>query len=320
MAIGRRRLLILRALGIGDLLTAVPAIRALARAFPEHERALAAPESLRPLIELVDSETGEAAVDRIVDAYELGPLAPAAERPDVAVNLHGRGPQSHRLLLAQRPRQTLWFESEHVPESAGSPRWRAGEHEVDRWSRLLSDSGLSCRPDWLALRPPSGEAPGGARGATVLHPGAASAARRWPAERFAEVARAERERGYRVVITGANEDAVAAREIGRLAGLPATSVLAGRTDLGDLSRVIAAAGRVVCGDTGVAHLATAFGTPSVVLFGPCPPAEWGPPPARAQHRALWAGRRGDPHGDRPHAGLLRITPAEVIRALDRLTP
>ena len=70
--------------------------------------------------------------------------------------------------------------------------------------------------------------------------------------------------------------------------------------------------RVLCGDTGLAHLATAFGVPSVVLFGPTPPAEWGPPPERAQHVALHRGGRGDPHADTPDPGLLAITVADVL--------
>jgi ADP-heptose:LPS heptosyltransferase len=65
----------------------------------------------------------------------------------------------------------------------------------------------------------------------------------------------------------------------------------------------------------VAHLATALGTPSLVLFGPTDPAEWGPPPERARHQVLWAGRRGDPHGLRPDPGLLEIAPEDVLEAL-----
>ena len=57
--------------------------------------------------------------------------------------------------------------------------------------------------------------------------------------------------------------------------------MAGRTDVVQLAALIARAGRVLCGDTGVAHLAPAFGIPSVVLFGPVPPSEWGPPPGLA---------------------------------------
>jgi hypothetical protein len=56
----------------------------------------------------------------------------------------------------------------------------------------------------------------------------------------------------------------------------------------------------------------------VVLFGPTPPSEWGPPSADGRHRALWTGRRGDPHAEEPHSGLLEIPPAQVVRELERL--
>jgi ADP-heptose:LPS heptosyltransferase len=89
-------------------------------------------------------------------------------------------------------------------------------------------------------------------------------------------------------------------------------------DIGALARLVAGAGRVACADTGVAHLATALRVPSVVLFGPTPPAEWGPPPERPSHRVLWAGRRGDPNGAEPDPGLLAIEPAAVSAELAAL--
>jgi ADP-heptose:LPS heptosyltransferase/uncharacterized protein YjbJ (UPF0337 family) len=148
----------------------------------------------------------------------------------------------------------------------------------------------------------------------VIHPGAASAARRWPAERWAAVARAEAADGRAVAVTGSAQELALAETVARGAGRRAL-VLAGRTDLLGLAATVAAAGTVVCGDTGVAHLATAFGVPSVLIFGPTPPDEWGPPPGRTRHRVLWAGRRGDPHAQRPDAGLLEITVDEVLEAL-----
>ena len=45
----RRRLLVLRNLGLGDFLTGIPSLRGLRRAFPEHELVLVAPEALREL-------------------------------------------------------------------------------------------------------------------------------------------------------------------------------------------------------------------------------------------------------------------------------
>jgi ADP-heptose:LPS heptosyltransferase len=95
-------------------------------------------------------------------------------------------------------------------------------------------------------------------------------------------------------------------------------VLAGRTDLPALAALVADASLVVCADTGVGHLATAYGTPSVVLFGPVAPARWGPPPQRPQHVTLWSGTTGDPFAAAPDPGLVRITAAAVRAAAEGL--
>jgi ADP-heptose:LPS heptosyltransferase len=304
--------LALRALGLGDLLTAVPALRGLASAYPAHRCILAAPAQLAPLAGLIGWE--------VAPAGELEPLPESLYGADVAANLHGRGPQSHRLLAAARPARAIWFEHREVPESAGSPAWLAGEHEVGRWCRLLIESGIPADTGDLRLDPPPGAPPPGTPGATLIHPGAASAARRWPAENFAAVARAEAGAGRRVVVTGSRAELPLALEVAGRAGLSSRVVLAGETDLTDLARAVAAAGRVVCGDTGIAHLATAFRTPSVLVFGPTSPAEWGPPPDAGRHRVLWAGRTGDPHDERPDPGLLEIGVDDALEALGGLGP
>jgi ADP-heptose:LPS heptosyltransferase len=309
---GRPTLLVLRALGLGDLLTAVPAYRALARAFPHHRRLLAAPPTLSPLLSAIGC------FDGLLPSRPLQSLVGRIAPPDVAVNLHGAGPQSHHLLLACRPRRLVAFAHARVPETAALPGWRAGEHETRRWCRLLDDVGIAADPTDLDLAPPRRAAPPVAVGATVVHPGAASEARRWPAERWSAVIRAEHAAGRRVVLTGGPHEVALVNRIARAAEVPAYRVLAGRTDVTALAAVVAAADRVVCGDTGVAHLATAFGTPSVVLFGPTPPAEWGPPADRPWHRALWHGGAGDPHATTPDAGLLAIGLREVVDALATL--
>jgi ADP-heptose:LPS heptosyltransferase len=307
-------LVVLRALGLGDLLTSAPALRALARTFPGHRRVLAAPAPLAPLARLITVE-GRPAVAALADTRPLGPLPEALHSADVAVNLHGRGPQSHRLLLAAQPGRLIAFASDEAGVSG--PRWRAGEHEVERWCRLLSESGIPADPAELAIDRPRVRPPDEAYGATVIHAGAASPARRWPVARFAAVARAERDAGRGVVITGSSAERPLAQSVARLAGLPGAAVVAGTTDLECLAAVVAVAGRVVCGDTGVAHLATALDVPSVVLFGPTPPREWGPAD-RSRHRVLWTGTRGDPHAQEPHPGLLAIGEEQVLAELASL--
>jgi ADP-heptose:LPS heptosyltransferase len=299
------RLLVLRALGLGDLLTAVPALRGLRRAYPRHRIELATPRALAPLA----AHTG--AVDAVVDAAGLGQLAGAVSGADLAVNLHGCGPQSHHRLLERAPRRLLAFAHRDVPESAGGPRWRDEEHEVARWCRLLAESGIDADPADLRLaRPPGLRDPA----LTVIHPGAASGARRWPADRWARVAAAEWRRGHRVVLTGSRAERQLCTAIARAAALPPVASAAGRTGPLELLRLVASAGRVVCADTGVAHVATAVGTPSVVLFGPTPPALWGPPPD-PRHVVLWRGTHGDPHASEPDPGLLAIEVDEVLDAL-----
>ena len=106
-------------------------------------------------------------------------------------------------------------------------------------------------------------------------PGRKIPAKRWPAERFAALARALTDQGHRVLLTGSADERALAARVADAAGLTPDAVLAGRTDLGALAALVADARLVVSGDTGVAHLATGYGTPSVVLFGPGPPAALG---------------------------------------------
>lgn len=289
------RVLVLRALGLGDLLTALPALRALRDWITSPSLMLAAPAWLAPLA------IHAGAADEVLPTASLGPVN--AWRPDLAVNLHGRGPQSHGVLLDTHPERLLAFRHPAVPETAGCPCWRPDEHEVRRWCRLLEEGGIPADPSRLHLDP-AGLPPSPIPGTTIIHPGAGSEERRWPAERWAAVARLAR-REARVLVTAGPGELELASRVATGAGLGPDSVWTG--SLLRLAGLVADAGCVLSGDTGVAHLATALGRPSVVLFGPVAPAEWGPPPI-PRHRVLWAGPRG----------LLEIGPADVIGALRRL--
>jgi ADP-heptose:LPS heptosyltransferase len=288
-------ILVLRALGVGDLATAVPAVRAVRAAFPARTLALAAPAWLTPLIGLIGG------VDRVVPTDGLtGRLDIPA--PEVAVNLHGSGPESHRMLLAAEPAK-LWAFASAEAGHADGPTWAEEEHEVHRWCRLLRHYGVRADERDLDLAVPEADVP---HGVTIVHPGAKSPSRRWP--HHAEVARRLAGRGHRVVVTGTEADL--ATQVARDAGVPMQP-----TTLAELAALVAHARLVVSGDTGIAHLATAYRTPSVVLFGPQPPRRWGPPADRPYHRAIWHGTRAEP-GDAPgpgvHPALLKITAGEVL--------
>lgn len=311
----RPRALVYRAIGLGDLLTGVPALRALRRTLPAHEIVLAAPGVQRPLVELID------AVDRQLPTEELARVRWAGPPPEVAIDLHGNGPASRRLLEELDPGRVVGFDL-----SPDNPAWDPDEHERVRWCRLVVAAfgdragDVTARTaqelaDDVLLPPPAVRSPH--PGAVLIHPGAASRARRWPAERFATVAGRLAREGRQVLVTGSAGERALADDVAGRAGLPGDAVLAGSTDLGTLASLVAGASLVVCGDTGMAHLASAFGTPSVLLFGPTPPARWGPPPGL--HVVLWHGDGvGDPHAQRPDPALLRISVDEVLEACEDL--
>lgn len=152
----RPRLLVLRAGGIGDFCTGVPALRALRRALPRHHLVLAAPSRLAPLVPLADA-VDELLPTTCLEGSGLDPLPWHGPSPDVAVNLHDRGPGSHVVLHTLWPSRTIAFGSPAAPGGTEGPAWEEGEHEVARWCRLLGSFGIAADPSDVALRRPAGE-------------------------------------------------------------------------------------------------------------------------------------------------------------------
>ena len=297
--------LVLRALGLGDLLTAVPALRGLRRAFPAHHLVLAAPRWLAPL--------AEPHVDEVLGHTDLDTPLPSRIGPDIAVNLHGRGPRSHALLDSVGPAHRIG----HAAAGWAGPPWYDGIAERRRWCDLMSWYGIPADPADIRLPPPAEASP--LPGAVVVHPGAGYRAKQWPATRFAEVARALAAEGHPVAVTGSAAEHEPAAEVVARAGLPPEALLAGRTGLSLLAALVQQATVVVSGDTGIAHLAAAYGTASVVLYGPVPARRWGPPPGGPQ-LALCSIEHpsGDPLATEPDPALLAVTVAEVLSAVRRL--
>ncbi|MET1065166.1 MAG: glycosyltransferase family 9 protein [Arthrobacter sp.] len=300
---GRPLLLVLRALQLGDLLVAVPALHALRRAYPRHCLVYAGPAWLRDAVALVGG-------------YELlptpglsEPLAVEQGAVDIAVNLHGRGPESQFLIDCIGARQVI----SHASDRWDGPRWVEDIHERRRWTRLLQWHGISADADEVGLRPSAVRTP--RPGSTVVHVGAAFGSRLWPESRFAEVGSCLAESGHRVVLTGSDAERARAVAVAEQAGLPEDVVLAGRQTLGEFVAVVAEARLVVSTDTGAAHLAAAYRRPSVVLFGPAPPERWGPPPGPHVVLSKAQLRRGDPFAADPDPALLGVRTQEVLDAV-----
>ena len=124
------------------------------------------------------------------------------------------------------------------------------------------------------------------QGYWVFAPGAEyGPAKCWPAARYAELARAlYAAHGQPVLLLGSGKEAVLCEEISNAAP-GACRVLAGKTSLLDAMALIAAARGVVSNDSGLMHVAAAFGLPQVAVFGSTSPEHT--PPLNARAQVIW---------------------------------
>jgi ADP-heptose:LPS heptosyltransferase len=156
----------------------------------------------------------------------------------------------------------------------------------------------------------------------VLHPGTARPEKYWLAERWVEIARhLHKKHGLRSVITGGSDPYELAHiaQITEACGGLVTSV-AGQVDLLTFAAILSQARVAITCDTGAVHLAAAFQTPQVALFGPTNPFHWRP--RHTQALVLSAAHPEGPLSDfQPRmkgASMDRISTDAVIHATDSL--
>jgi heptosyltransferase-1 len=154
----------------------------------------------------------------------------------------------------------------------------------------------------------------GAGRAVLMNPGAGWGAKRWPAERYATVARGLMERGLRVMVNaGPGEEGLAERIVESSGGATALSCT-----LEQLIALTRRVGLAIAGDTGPLHLACALGRPVVGIYGPTDPRRNGPYGTRFRVLRSPESRRDHTRHESPEAGLMTIVPEDVLRATDEL--
>lgn len=293
---------VVRALALGDMICAIPALRGFRARFPDAHIALIglpwAEELVRRFPAYLDElipfpgfpGIPEVAVDpRRVTAF----LTEMQDRRfDLAVQLQGNGLVINEFVALLGAERLAGF----VPAGLGPPRDRAGDtwvaypaagHEVDRLLKLTA--ALGAAPDDRLEFPVTDEDRGAAArllsvgdvGAVgegpiaIVHAGGSRPERRWPAAGFAAVADTLTGEGLTVVLTGTDGEAAATAAVAAAMRTPVVD-LTGRTSLGALAGLVATARLVVANDTGVSHLAAAIGTDSVTVFSASDRERWAP--------------------------------------------
>ena len=327
------RVLIVRLGAMGDILHALPGVAALRQARPKWYLGWAVEPRWRALIcadriHLVNAKAWARSPFRIETLREIGALRQElrAERYDICIDLQGavRSALAGRLARAPRmigedhPREwaARWLFGERVPTN--------GVHVIEQAAEVCAAAAGEPLSPILPLLPVNREAElwvdqelreAARRPVVLLSPGAGWGAKRWPAERYGAVARDLHQQGCMVLVNAGPEEQAMAAEVVRASG----GVV--QAPQFTLERLIALTRRVclvIAGDTGPLHLACALGKPVVGIYGPTDPSRNGPfgVPFRVLRHP--ESKRDHTRHEEPEAGLLTITPQQVVEAANEL--
>jgi len=318
---GVRRIVVLRANGLGDYVVAQPALAALRAAYPDATITLVTSPPVAALLDGRPSPVDEVlAAPRVAGVRgEPGPDGPPNDPPevveafcaamrardfDLGVQLHGGGGNASPLLLRFGARVTAGSRAPGAAPLDRTVPWTAFQHDLLRWLEVVSLVGaepVHLRPHVAvteqdrAEAAPALDAPGDtAAGPLVaVHPGATDPRRRWLPHRLGELGAELDARGARIVLLGGAGDAPLVDDIRAGLGAAADRALdlSGRLSLAGLVGVLDRADLFVGNDSGPRHLAEAVGTATVGVFTRANLVDVAPL-FRARHRVLvsWASR------------------------------
>ena len=309
-----RRIAVLRATALGDFMFALPALDSLRAAYPEAEIVLLG----RPWhAAFLADRPGP--IDRVIplppglppdDAPSLAPpdedriLASLAdEHFDVAIQLHGGGRNSNRVVCALGARVTAGTRTPDAPSLDRAIPYEYFQSEVFRnleTVALVGAPAVTFEPhletteaDDAAARRQLPEVDfDDERPLVVIHPGATDGRRRWLAASFARAADDLASDGARIVLTGTQPEAPLVADVATRMCAPAIDAAA-RLDLAGLCGLLARASVVIANDTGPLHLAEAVGRPAVGIYW-CGNVINAGPPFRARQRVHMSWRLACP--------------------------
>jgi len=348
-----QRILVVRLSAMGDVIHTLPAVHFLREHFPEthigwlvEERwaeLLCAPgaarrgprSSLRPLVDEVHSVSLKAWGKSLFSLSTLQRIATLtndvrAAGYDAAIDLQGamrsavvaRWSGARVVYGAAEPRETpasLWYTRRAVA---------SGRHVVEQnlsvaraltgrsRERPATDVTFELPRDPLAEeRIAQRLVDSGIKNFAILNPGAGWGAKRWPVERYGEVARRLADLGLRSILNfgPGEEDLVrAAEEVSQ------GTACAMRCSITELIALTRRARLFIGGDTGPMHMAAALRVPVVAIFGPTDPARNGPYGTRSI--VLRSAESVTSHARRsaPEDGLLSIGSQAVVGAAEKL--
>lgn len=296
-AAAARHVLVLRFSALGDVVLTTPALEALKSAWPDTRVTFVTGAGLGCMVR------HSPYVDEVVELQKgQGMLAFCnalrARGPDAVLDLHGRGRTRVIRMLLPGARTVVWEKrpwQDTVPVKLRLRPYHARMHISARYHRAVEELVGRTLPRGTLHHglPPDG--PQRAAELLVAHgvsldvpvvgmsPGANWATKRWPLERYAELAARAQRWGAQVVVTGSPDENTLAEQL--VAAAPGAVNLCGKVKLDLLGSVVARCTAFVANDSGPMHLARALGVPTLTFFGSTDPRQF----QFDGHAALFAG-------------------------------
>lgn len=342
---GVQRLLIVRLSAMGDVIHALPAAQVLREAFPHAmigwliedrwAELLCAPGTprygprspQRPLVDWVHTVNLRAWRKSLFTIPTLQRIAKIwndlrSTRYDIAVDLQGA---IRSAVLARWSSARIVCGASEPRESPASlfydrPVIAYGTHVIEQNLSLVAGviGGTMGVPQFEFPCDPTAEekvcqnlAQGGIREYAILNPGAGWGAKRWPAERYGEVARQLANDGLPPLINyGPGEERLVEEVVASSAGTAKPVKLS----ISELIALTKRAKLFIGGDTGPMHLAAALRVPVVAIFGPTNPARNGPYGTRSVVLRNSASPTTHARRSQFDEAMLEITPGAVVES------
>jgi len=335
---GIRKVLLVRLRSIGDTVLATPSLFALKRFLPHAEIDILLEDWVAPVLTQLDCVNDVITLERASVVSRARVARQIRSRGyDVVYNLHG-GTTATLLTRATGAPHRVGYASyqyaglhNHLSPSPLLLWGQQKTHSVEQQLALLGWTGVPVtdRPPTRLGVTPQAEAEishrlsaAGLEGRkfAVVHPAAAFATKQWATDKFARVVEFLAERGYSTVSVAAPHESAVLNE---LASEASVRVVCFDLSLPQVTALLARAQLFVGNDSGIAHIAAAVATPSVVIFGSSNQAHWRPW-ATAPAEVVFEEMPCQPcHGyfcekfEQPEC-ILRVPVTRVTAAIDRV--
>ncbi len=301
-----KKIAVFRALQLGDMLCAIPAIKALRHAYPDADIVLIGLPWAKSLTERFNNYFDGFIKFAGYPGLPEQPFEPAAfteflslvqkEKFDLAIQMQGNGSVINPMMELFGAKYVAGYakDGHYAPDNGLFMHYPDYGHEIDRHLLLMEYLGVPSQgselefplttADYnsldelkLGLEP---------KNYVCIHPGSRGAWRQWPVQYFASLADYCVEQGFKAVITGTKDEAPIIDDVIKHMRYDPINT-AGKTSMGGVGALIQNAAMLISNCTGVSHIASAFKTPSIVISMDGEPQRWGPLDTRVHRTINW---------------------------------